>query len=119
MNNRIYKFRAWDIDHKQFIYFDLNDPDENLFGRHGVLENGGFEPWQQFTGLKDYQGTEIYEGDVVQSMICPKGVYLPLVYKTVVEWRTAPLYNGYTIQSGKLKKVIGNIWENPELSRQL
>src|SRR5258706_15782548 len=57
------KFRAWDIDHKQFIYFDLGNPDDNLFGRHGVLGGTVIKDWQQFTGLLDKNGKEIYEAD--------------------------------------------------------
>ncbi|PTF03750.1 hypothetical protein BUY45_07110 [Staphylococcus devriesei] len=68
------------------------------------------------TGLKDKNGTEIYEGDIV------KNIYDEIY---VVKWFDADFhleekYNGgfdyLELYSGDNKKVIGNIYENPELS---
>ncbi|PTF20447.1 hypothetical protein BUY42_00260 [Staphylococcus devriesei] len=67
------------------------------------------------TGLKDKNGTEIYEGDIV------KNIYDEIY---VVKWFDADFhleekYNGgfdyLELYSGDNKKVIGNIYENPEL----
>lgn len=74
----------------------------------------------QSTGLKDKNGKEIFEGDVVdykgrEAVIKWHGSYASFIYRFVdelnkrsAEWY--PLYLAY------LKcEVIGNIYENPEL----
>lgn len=127
------KFRAWDIDRERFIYLDLNDPDPLLFGRHGTLENTVTEDWQQYTGLKDKIGQEVYEGDILLFKIYTNKhrVNLEVVYTAprfhtrvigdVPDWMMD--YGSQNILVRKALKrgvidfatVLGNIHQNPEL----
>ena len=58
---RVIKFRACIPDQKKFTYFGLDD-----FAYADRYLNQHKYPVQQFTGLLDKNGKEIYEGDLLE-----------------------------------------------------
>lgn len=89
-------------------------------GREGFINNG--VTLREYTGLKDKNGKEIFEGDIVQQNY--KDMYNQsqafageVVYSDCVYWLKNGgeyifLYDEYRIYESV---VIGNIYENPEL----
>lgn len=117
MNQREIKFRAWDKEEKCMagpadnLYVDFNrgkcwikNFEDNLIQEVDFV-------LMQFTGLKDKNGKEIYEGDIV---LCENTLPEPRFWNDPVIWddhRWSPFHRSLPTRV----EVIGNIYENPEL----
>ena len=135
MDKREIRFRAWLGNTME--QFDLEDLYQEDLGVDGEMLMGssylGGE-LMQYTGLKDASGKEIYEGDIVEFNQCrdERGyVWISLyndfrVWAGVMEFQDGRFHIAKSIYlrkaSAKItmgnadkKKIIGNIYENPEL----
>lgn len=148
--NREIKFRTWDTQNKEFSEWTNRDPffctsngkiffwertrkEDGSFSGDIVMEDTGNRfVLQQFTGMTDKNGQDVYEGDILLGSWCG-GYFGERKQNKKVRWKivhsSSPYKSGLEIEIvdmfTNLKyrgipkiedcEIIGNICEHPEL----
>ena len=135
------KFRAWDKTNKRMIYLHQKDifdfrknggflvafvEDDYKYGKYtrskleayDFVENTGNFIIMQYTGLKDKNGIEIYEGDIIKSQFLRKNGVIEYVDDKVCFMVKISMNEWHFISDLYDLKIIGNVYKNPELLRE-
>lgn len=132
--NREIKFRAFDTIHEKFVYWCFEKV-TNSFIFHtngqGMWIYGNFSELMQYTGLRDKNGVEIYEGDILKDINykyimkfisnltydsggCEHSGFYP-IYKGEDEDEDDTYLDLDYHRDARDMEIIGNIYENKEL----
>jgi len=120
------KFRAWDnLLNKMLVVYRISfDGPVDGVQVHCYLDDRGAEGsteyaydgdgliLEQFTGLTDVNGKDIYEGDIVEN---ERGEILRVSYSAIDASFVVGNCYFCSIGAGKEIKIIGNVHANPEL----
>ena len=121
------KFRIWDINERKFV---VNETDRLGYGdtkkcmservdfENNSVEINADESYilSEYTGLKDMDGKEIYEGDIIKFLNgifeviwCNEKASFMLKNKEYKE------FLNFIYENNNGMEIVGNIYENPEL----
>jgi len=103
MRSREIKFRVWNDTEKLFVTIGMNIRESSRFW--DSLNVNDSYIIQEFTGLKDKNSKEIYEGDIIKY---PNAPYKDQWVQMLVEYP-------FTYKNMTDVEVIGNMFQNPEL----
>lgn len=122
----IIKFNIWDIDREQY-FKDVLSLENDKINKWGTLEirTSNNVEWLQFTGMKDENGVEIYNGDILKREIklrkddIPNVFYEKVIFKgasfctenLIEKDKSAHTLSNYTFHT---QEIIGNIYQNKE-----
>lgn len=126
------KFRAWDTSNREWLdtgafSLDLDGDELHLTGTSGYVRGYVL---MQYTGLKDKNGKEIYEGDVVALDMWHGNEHGYIPEAGVIKWhQSSSAFKWFSIEEDPSdgnnywlsqadehqREVIGNIYGNPEL----
>lgn len=114
------KFRVWDKRNKRMISWEEICNSDEFTHYYLNEEFSDISEPMQYTRLKDYEGQEIYEGDILKIKIKTTGKYL----KGIIEYKNG----SYMIETGTMFlrlhqfanqeeniEIIGNKFENDVL----
>jgi len=124
MEAREIKFRVWNFKLKEMFSWENIEraKGENIWLWISVNKKQENNRLMQFTGKKDKNGVEVYEGDILggYGKDHPRGEYISFVKwnKEKAEWYLNKAWIGGQRNLWRwagVMCVIGNIYENPEL----
>lgn len=142
------KFRYWDKESKSYVYsdsfdFDTNEKKLEAFFRKANLYSD--REYEQFVGIKDSQGINIYEGDIIKNETsyeeyCSPAVVYTSVYEEIgyaffmkfkkieshhiqllKNFNGVDLYEEFPLSYFNIRNytIIGNIHQNMDLFNNL
>lgn len=115
--SRQIKFRVWNNYTNAWMYQFAQDICKSFGEPNQSLKVKPPFVYQQFTGLTDEKGTEIYEGDILQSNL--RGDKEPIIFHSgsfyLAGWSLSSLVSPSIPETLHGYKVVGNIMENPDL----
>lgn len=124
------KFKAWDKDLKRWTNYSIADDLPRFYDKHTGCWKTDREGERfilcQYTGLKNFNGKEIYEGDIVKAISFARWIGVVKYSDENQAFIFNDLDKKYRGKSTVFMnqfddgfEILGNIYENPELLKEL